>query len=56
MFFVSTFNMVSEHDIDQTLDNTTRDRNQTDELAASISVVVVIVVVVDVQIIVAMDE
>ena len=44
--------MVSEPDIDQTLDNTTFDGNQIEETIVSIRVVVIV----DAQISVAMDE
>ena len=50
MFFVSTFNMVLEQDIEQTLDNTTSDRNQTEETVVGFSVSI------DAQISAAKDE
>ena len=40
MFFIFTFNMVLEHDTDQTLSNTTSDENQTEETTVGISTVV----------------
>ncbi|TYK05873.1 uncharacterized protein E5676_scaffold432G00040 [Cucumis melo var. makuwa] len=46
--------MVSEHDIDQTLENTTLDGNQTEEIAVRISIVVAAAV--NAQISIAMNE
>ena len=50
VFFVSIFNVVSEQNIKQTLDNITIDENQTKEIVASFSTVV------DAWISVSMDE
>ena len=52
--FVSTFNMVSEQDIEQILNNTTSDENQTEETATSFSAA--IPAAVNVRISAAMDE
>ena len=48
--------MVSENDIDQPLDNTTCDGNQTEKTAADIRAAVSFTTTVDAQISAAMDE
>ena len=54
LFFISTFDMVSEHDIDQSLDNTTLDGNQTEETIVGINVA--FAAAVDARISTAMNE